>query len=417
MHVAVNLLHERKRKRPWVVRWCGQPDPTTGKQRRYGRTFKYKHEARAFYDKQRAAFDRGEPRDPVNVTLGQLIEDFEETRLPALSYTSRMGYRHTFTQLLAYFGTDRRIRDIQRRHAEAFIATRKREDGRIGDLSSWTRARHLIHCRSLFTAALALGYVEDNPFRADRFAGRSALNLNPKAKPWHHLTPAEFLRFLAVVTSPQKRAAYWMMYGSGLRPGEAFNLLAVNIDLERHRVHVVNRAGTEDLPPFTVKAEGQTVDSKERSVPIPEAAIPDLTVAMRLSFKSGRLVCIAPGRYRTLGRHWRLSRDGKGWAGHAHRPWLNRDVVNNARRDALNVLRKAGIELTAPFCLTAFRKSYAQNHADAGTPPRTLAKLLGHANTRVTMQYYNRVTDANEKAAGETMDRLFMPREAEVNVS
>ena len=57
--------------------------------------------------------------------------------------------------------------------------------------------------------------------------------------------------------------------------------------------------------------------------------------------------------------------------------------------------------------LNAFRKSFAQNHADAGTPPRTLAKLLGHSNTRVTMQYYARVTDANERAAAEAMNRLL----------
>ncbi len=44
---------------------------------------------------------------------------------------------------------------------------------------------------------------------------------------------------------------------------------------------------------------------------------------------------------------------------------------------------------------------------DNGTHPRTLAKLLGHSSTRVTMTYYNQVTDANQKAAAATMDRLF----------
>ena len=79
----------------------------------------------------------------------------------------------------------------------------------------------------------------------------------------------------------------------------------------------------------------------------------------------------------------------------------------NLLRDTKAFLRRAGIELTAPFNLNAFRKSYAQNLAGAGVPPRTLAQLLGHANTRVTMQFYNRVTDANERAAGEAMNRLL----------
>ena len=67
----------------------------------------------------------------------------------------------------------------------------------------------------------------------------------------------------------------------------------------------------------------------------------------------------------------------------------------------------AGVKLSASFTLQTFRKSFGQNHADAGTPPRTLAQLLGHSNTRVTMEHYNRVTDANERAAGEAMNRLF----------
>jgi integrase len=84
-------------------------------------------------------------------------------------------------------------------------------------------------------------------------------------------------------------------------------------------------------------------------------------------------------------------------------------MVNNVLRDAKVFLRRAGVELTAPFTLHTFRKSFAQNHADAGTPPRTLAKLLGHSNTRVTLQFYSRVTDANERAAAVAMDHLLAP--------
>ncbi len=71
-------------------------------------------------------------------------------------------------------------------------------------------------------------------------------------------------------------------------------------------------------------------------------------------------------------------------------------------------LRKGGVELTAPFTLNTFRKSFAQNHADVGTPPRTLAKLLGHSTVQTTMDFYARVTDANERAAAATSDQFFV---------
>jgi len=82
-------------------------------------------------------------------------------------------------------------------------------------------------------------------------------------------------------------------------------------------------------------------------------------------------------------------------------------MQNNLLRDTLNSLRRASIRLVASFNLHTFRKSFAQNHADAGTPPRTLAQLLGHSNTRVTMQFYNRVTDANERAAAALMNQVL----------
>lgn len=360
-----------------------------------------------FWAKKRADLDRGEARDPVNVTLEELVADFEEARLRVLSYASQIGYRNTIDQMLAYFGRGRKVRDIDRRHAEAFIATRVRQDGRPGELSDWSKARHVIHCRAIFAAAVTWDYVEENPFRADRFGGRSSLRVNPKAKPWQHITPEEFRRFMTVVPTPQKRAAYWLMYGCGLRVGEAYNRMLPNVDLQRCRVHVVNRAPTPDIPPFRIKAEGQSSETKERSLPIPEAAIPDLTEAMRTALKSGGFVVLTPKRFRRVQRYWRLCREGKPWGGHVHRPWQNRDMMNNFLRDTKILLRRAGIELTAPYTLHTFRKNFAQNHADAGTPPRTLAKLLGHANTRVTMQFYNKVTDANERAAGEAMDRLL----------
>ena len=411
MLTTVQLLYEPKRRKPWVVRWHGEPDAETGRQRRHGRAFQYKRDAAAFQaEKQHEVANEG-PRDRAeDVTLQRLIREFEDARLATLSHASREGYRHTLRLLIDHFGKLRSVRSIPLRQGEAFIAACKRTDGRAGDLAPWSRLRHIIHCRALFNAARAWGYVEHNPFSAPNGQGSSPLRVKPKSKPWHHLTPFEFHRLLAEVRSPQERAAIWLMYGCGLRPGEAYNMTAGNVDLEHGRVHVVNRAASRDVPPFTIKADGQSSESKERTVPISEAALPDLAKAMELSFRSGGFLVLTPKRFDRVPEHWRLCRAGERWGGHAWRPWQNRDMINNLLRNTKSALARAGIELTAPFNLQTLRKSFAQNHADAGTPPRTLAKLLGHSNTRVTMQYYNRVTDANERAAAIAMNRLLEPQ-------
>ncbi len=410
MIATVNLLHLPKRRSPHIVRWWGEPDPETGTQKRYGRSFMTMTEARKFYVEKQSEMDRGKPRDPVDATLEELFAEFEKARLSLLSYASKIGYQLTIQQMLAQFGRNLKVRHLERRHAESFIATRKRCDGRAGELSPWARARHLIHCRAIFSAAVEWGYADDNPFRANRYGGNSPLRLRPKGRPWHHITPREFMRLLPLIPSARQRAAYWFMYGCGLRPGEVYNLMVTNVDIEIRRVDVVNRLGSPDIPPFTVKAEGQSSESKERSVPIPNAAIPDIADAMKLAFKSGGFLTLTPQRFERVQQYWRLCRSNQGWGDHDWRPWQNRDMMNNMLRDAKKYLNQAGIELSAPFTLNTFRKSFAQNHADAGTPPRTLAKLLGHANTRVTMQYYNRVTDANERAADDAMNRILSPK-------
>lgn len=415
---SVELLHEPRRgahRKCWVVRWWGSPDAATGKQKRYGRSFRHQREAKAFCAEKQAEFSRGAARDPVSVTLAELIKEFEQARLSNLSHASKESYANTTKQLLEYFGARRLVRDIHQRHAEAFLSTRRRCDGRVGELSSWSRARHRINAASLFNAAAAWGYVVENPFRAATGGGASVLGVNPKGRPWHHLTPEEFQGLLAVVQSPTRRADYLLMYAMGLRPGEAANVLVGNIDLEHQRVHVVNRVASNDLPPFTVKAERQTSVSKERSVPIPEAAVADLTEAVRVAFKAGGFVTLTPQRYQVVREHWRLCREGKAWAGHPWRPWLgHRDLSNNRLRDCKNALTRAGIELTAPWTLHTFRKAFSQNLANAGVPPRTLAQLLGHSNSKTTIEFYSRVTDANQLAAAEVMNRLLTEKSSSI---
>ena len=178
---------------------------------------------------------------------------------------------------------------------------------------------------------------------------------------------------MATVTSPQHRAALWLMYGCGLRAGEAYNMTNANIDMAKRRINVANRAATADIPPFVVKADGQSAESNERRVPIPEAAIADLTEAMRLAFRAGGFIVLTPVRFKRVQEYWRLCRAKKCWAGHAWRPWLNRDMMNNVLRDTKVYLRRAEIKLAASFNLHTLRKSFAQNHANAGTPPSTLA--------------------------------------------
>ena len=63
MIVKIGLYHDPRKKRPWVVRWFGEYDPKTGKEKRYSKSFKLKRDAEAFQAEQSMAFKEGQQRD------------------------------------------------------------------------------------------------------------------------------------------------------------------------------------------------------------------------------------------------------------------------------------------------------------------------------------------------------------------
>ncbi|MCH8148230.1 MAG: hypothetical protein IH987_09605 [Planctomycetes bacterium] len=286
MLTNVGLYHEPQRKRPWLVCWWGPPDPDTHRQRKSTKTFRYVRDARVFQAQKRSELAKsgGVDRKQCTVALQQLIDEFKAARLPNLGPSTKSGYENTLTQLIDHFGPTRDIRTIEGRHCETFMANRKRQKGASKPLASWTRARHVINARALINAGMAWGYVDRNPFSAPRGRGSSPLRVNAKSRPWPHVTPEEFRRFLAVIPNARQRAAYWCMFGCGLRAGEVYGLTADCIDLERRRIHVVNRAATEDVPPFTIKADGQATESKERhrSASATDSEIPHLHAKNRV---------------------------------------------------------------------------------------------------------------------------------------
>jgi len=409
MITNVGLYHEVKRKRPWLVAWWEVPDPETGRQKKRTKTFQYKRDAQAFRcEKQEEINDGSLASENREVALKRLLDEFREARLAKLSHSSKMCYENTINQLLTYFGGEIIISAIQQRNAESFMSSRRRLDGRPGELSTWSLAQHLKHSRAILGAAVDWGYLTRNPFKPSASRGQTSLHVRGKSRSWHHLTMDEFNRLVDATPSVRRRAMNWFMYGCGLRPGEVANLTVDRIDLTKRVVHVENREATADIPPFTLKSENQSDQTKARTIPIPSAAMPDITEAMRGAMKSGGFISLTADRFQIVQDNWQKCRaELPRGTSQKPRPWQNKDLLNNALRDAKSDLRRAGIELSAPFTLTTFRKSFAQNHADAGTPPKTLAGLLGHSDVRITLRFYNRVTDANKRAAGETIDRLF----------
>ena len=390
----VGLYFDKRMSRPWIVRWFGESNER-GSPRRYSKAFQRKRDAITFQAQKQAELNTGGKRDVIELTLKELCDKFMQSRDHRLRQKTIEIYRKTIKQLFEFFAPTYPIRKIDREKAERFIATRKlihEHHKRKGKkLSAWGRSQHFRNARAIFNAAVDWEYIKRNPFSRMKQA-------KPDQKPWYFIKPDTLKSLLSVVPDMRIKAFYSVMYGAGLRYGEALNLLwdGQNIDFERGRINITNRPSTANLPLFLVK------DHEARSVPMPRWLV-DVLVELQAEASEGcPFVFLSPERWIRVKEKWgKFYRSGRG------DEWQNRHLANGLLKKFKRHCQIAGIKTQEKLSFHNLRKSYAQNLADAGTPAPTLKKLMGHASIRTTEEFYLRSTDANEERACQSLDKLM----------
>ena len=401
---AVGLYHDKRKARPWIIRWYGAADDE-GQARRYSKAFIRKRDALAFQAEKQSEFDKGGIRDIVKLTLRELCEKFIAIQKGKLKPSTMNRHWQTFEQLQHFFGADYPVRLIRREDAERFIATRsimhpdhKRTKR---DIAAGTRERYLDGAKSLFTSAVNWEYLKKNPFVGIQVGKR-------RKKDWYHIKPVEFQDLLEVTPELQVRALYCVMYGCGLRPGEAYNLLwnGQDVDFERERINITNRDPSLDLPSFHIK------DYELRSISAPGWVMEILLELQANSPERIPFLFIPESRYPKVIDRWReMFLAGRG------KEWESRMLLNNVNRNIKFACRKIGITTNLTLTTYNLRKSYGQNLADAGTPINTTKELMGHSSIETTAEYYLKTTDANEERACQALDKIIILKKTDARMT
>jgi integrase/recombinase XerD len=225
---------------------------------------------------------------------------------------------------------------------------------RADGLAASTVARRIAALRSFFRHQTLLGSRADNP------AAELDLPRRQRKLP-RTLSPGEAERLIeaAAGTTPRAlrdRALVELLYGGGLRVGEAVGLGKTDVDLDRRLVRAVGKGG------------------KERVVPIGRAAVDALR------------------RYLSRGRPFLDTR---------HRPelFLNARGGGLTRAGVFLILRrlagKAGLdpERVHPHLL---RHSFATHLLEGGADLRSVQEMLGHADLATT-ELYTHVSDRRRR--------------------
>ena len=227
-------------------------------------------------------------------------------------------------------------------------------------------------------------------------------------KPWHYVTPTEFKKILDAIplltnngdkpkVNIRKKAFYSVAYGCGLRMGEIANIIAEqNLDISNRRIHLVNRPGTNNIPPFYLK------DHEERSIPIPSWVVEKLLRLLDEADPTVPLIFLTQERWEEVKKKWHKYRaQGKS------QEWINDYLLNNTLRNFKVHCKRAGIVTIETLTIHGLRKAYGTNLANVCTPVQTHKKLMGHSSIQTTLEYYMKSTDANEIKAVKALDRMM----------
>ena len=303
---------------------------------------------------------------------------------------------------------------LSRRDVEAFLARLGRLQA-AGSLTTYVRcdvvdqlARFLRDCRALGLTgpgAPMQGLADDVTLRrSDRPApvrkenddiGRSL----PEAV-LSQLLNEENLSLLEELAGAMARAAVELQAGVGRRTAELCGLRYSCLDYDEHvgqdGARLASPVLVHDMPKVGRVGYRLPIHDREAKIIVAQqvrvrAAFP-ATAPERLALFPRRLK--NPDGTRAVAANW-LERAMRTWVDalpHLHGP----EVDARGRRVPFDRAR------VFPY---AFRHSFAQRHADAGTDLDVLKELLGHDTIRVTGSYY-RVTTRRKRAAQDALGAL-----------
>ncbi len=407
-NITISKDPRREGRKAWQVRWYGDFDVKAGKRTRLCKSFSRRADAERFADQLKDDYDSGLSLEPKDITLQELLEKAISIKNDK-AFSTFDAYLETQDRLLAYFNPMTSIKKIRQEDAEAYISQMdyisKQCQGKGKKISDSTKSRHLRQAKAIFNKALEWGYIRTNPFRFP--LGKL------KTKGWHYITPEQFQAILQAIEKSRIRkgheqegkariirlkAYYSVMYFCGLRYGEAANLMSnsCQIDFEKGLIHIANREGNKDNPPFRVK------DHEARSIPMPNWVVKALVEAQEVAEDGCPYIFLSKKVYERIQKSWHT----KVKAGKA-KEWQNRSMMSHARRDFQRHCRWAGIKTDKRLSIQELRKGYGTNVANLGTPMQTLKDLMGHSSIVTTMEYYVNSVDANKLKAVAGLDQLM----------
>ena len=194
------------------------------------------------------------------------------------------------------------------------------------------------------------------------------------------LTKEETAKFFSAAAGNWYYNCFMLMIQAGLRIGESGALMASDIDTAAGCIHV-SRTVTRDTAGGYVIGSGTKTAAGKRDIPINDA--------IRAAIRNQRQTMAA------VGYLFRSDRLFVSTEGHI----LREDTIN---REIKRICSAAGVK---PFTCHAFRATFATRFIEQRPQDyKALAEILGHSNTRITLDLYTHVMQETKAEAMKAIE-------------
>ena len=406
---GITIQKLAKRQKPYLVRWKGEFNFQTGKYRKPGKSFIRKKDAELFAQKQQEELDTGLDPKNRNTQIGEFFDKFLSFKKKEVRYRTYELYKRAIDEFSKFFHSTVPLRKISQVKCEEFLSNvgyidknYKKTGKRPSDS---TRHQYLRMLKTIFEKAVEWEYIQKNPFKRIKLG-------TPVKKAWYYIQPTDFKDIIKTVENlplsikgrdretirkVRLKAFYSIMYGCGLRFGEAANILwdDQNLDFQEGVIHLVNRTGSQDMPVYNIK------DYEARSIKMPKFAIEALLELKEIDGGGSPFVFLCQDQWQRALTRWHLFTEGG-----MQEQWNSKELIGSALRDFKSYCRKAGINTHKKLNLHSLRKGYGSNMAKI-CPAHTLRSLMGHSSILTTMEFYVQDIDENKKKAVELLDKMM----------
>ena len=311
------------------------------------------------------------------ITLNKYFDEWIKQKESTVKGSSVLSYNNVYRNNIAPTLGKHKIKTLERRQIVSMLNQVAKEKG--------TGAAN--HARRILVAILNAA-IRDDIIMRNVAAGIPMFKTTGKpARETIHreLTDQELKIFFKAVQFSRYYNAFRFMLYTGVRAGECCGLQWRDVDQKNGIIHI-RKTVTRNSEGKWVLGETPKTRTSKRDIPINKAVREVLEEQWEIYHDTHDVLAL--NDFVFSGERDQIANTG-----------TFRNIINLARS---HIEKDMGI-VVAPFCVHAFRDTFASRAIRAGVPPNTLKEILGHASLSMTMDLYAHV---NQRDKIESMERM-----------